>query len=196
MKVVANMSVSLDGFVAEPTDGIGELFDWYNTGPVDVTMPGEHQARFASMSQASAEYLQRMLAGLGAIVAGRRLYDVANGWGGQHPSGQPVVVVTHHVPAEPPYPEPGITFAGDVQQGIERAVVLAKGRNVALASPTIVQQALALGLLDQIAVELVPVLFGAGVRLFGELIDGHVLLDDPEVVQGTRVTHLTYTVRR
>lgn len=196
-KVVANMSMSLDGFVAEPSDGVGPLFDWYNNGPVAVTMPGDHEARHAHLSQASAAHLTAALESLGAIVAGRRLFDYAEGWNGAHPGGVPVVVVTHQVPTDWPHPDAPFTFVTDgVASAIARAEAIAGDKVVAIASPTIAQQALDAGLLDEISVDLVPVLFGAGIRFFGELADGHVMLENPDVVIGDRVTHLTYRVRR
>jgi dihydrofolate reductase len=194
-KIVANMSMSLDGFIAEPTDGVGELFDWYNTGPVAVTMPGDHPARHVSMSAASAEYLNAKLASLGALIAGRRLFDFAEGWGGAHPAGAPVFVVTHQAPEG--WPHSGFTFVTDgVESAVAQAAEVAGDKCVTIASPDIAQQVLRAGLLDEISVDLVPVLFGQGIRLFGDLLDGHVMLEDPEVVQGTRVTHLTYRVRK
>jgi dihydrofolate reductase len=73
---------------------------------------------------------------------------------------------------------------------------VAGAKTVALAGPSIIQQALDLGLVDEIAVDLAPVLLGKGVRFFGELARGPALLDDPQVIQGTRVTHLRFRVRR
>jgi len=196
-KVVANMSMSLDGYVADPTGEVGELFDWYGNGPVAVDMPGDHPARHTRMSQASADHLQGKLASMGALVAGRRLFDVAEGWGGAHPAGVPVVVVTHRAPEDWPHPQAPFSFVTDgVPSAIERARTLAGDKDVAVASPDIIQQCLNAGLLDEISIDLVPVLFGSGIRFFGELLDGHVALGDPVVVQGRRVTHLTYPVRR
>lgn len=192
-KVYANMSMSLDGFVAEPSDGVGPLFDWYNNGSVPVTMPGDHPARHARMSETSAKVLTGRLESLGALVAGRRLFDYAQGWGGAHPAGVPVFVVSHRAPdIATPY-----AFVSDgVASAVDQAVRAAGGKDVAIASPDITQQALAAGLLDEISVDLVPVLLGKGIRLFGDLADGHVTLSDPTVVEGTRVTHLTYRVYR
>jgi dihydrofolate reductase len=105
-----------------------------------------------------------------------------------------VVVVTHEAPED--WAHPGFTFVDGVESAIAQASNVAGDKDVAIASPTIAQQALNAGLLDEISVDLVPVLFGAGIRFFGDLAQGHVLLDDPEVVQGIRVTHLTYRVRK
>ncbi|MEV4315719.1 dihydrofolate reductase family protein [Actinocrispum sp. NPDC049592] len=193
-KVVANMSMSLDGFIAEPGDGVGELFDWYGAGPVAYSLPGDHPARHVRVSAVSAEHLRRNVESMGALIAGRRLFDVAQGWGGAHPAGVPVVVLTHKAPED--WPHDDFVFVTD---GIESAVAaarkLAGDKHISVASPTVAQQALTAGLLDEISVDLVPVLFGRGIRFFGDL-PGHVMLDDPEVVQGTRVTHLTYRVRK
>lgn len=196
-KVIANMSMSLDGFVAEPSDGVGPLFDWYNTGPVDVTMPGDHEARHVRMSQASADHLTETLESLGALVSGRRLFDYTKGWDGEHPAGVPVVVVTHEAPTDWPHPDAPFTFVTDgVPSAIARAKEIAGDKVVVIASPTIAQQALDAGLLDELSIDLVPVLFGEGIRFFGELADGHVMLENPDVVVGDRVTHLTFKVRR
>jgi dihydrofolate reductase len=195
-RIISNISMSLDGFVANPQDGVDELFDWYGAGPVAVVMPGDHPARSASVSAASAEVLTSVFGRLGALVVGRRLFDVAKGWGGAHPAGVPVVVLTHREPTDWAHPDAPFTFeTGGVRRAVERATELAAGKDVAVASPDVIQQCLAEGLLDEISVDLVPVLFGRGIRLFGELVGGHVLLDDPTVVAGTRVTHLSYRVR-
>ena len=192
-KVVANMSMSLDGFIAEPGDGVGELFDWYGAGSVAYSMPGDHPARHVKVSAASAEHLRRNVESMGVLIAGRRLFDVAQG-GGVHPAGVPVVVLTHKAPED--WPHDGFVFVTDgIESAVEAARKLAGDKHIAIASPTVAQQALDAGLLDEISVDLVPVLFGRGIRFFGDL-PGHVLLDDPEVVQGTRVTHLTYRVRK
>jgi dihydrofolate reductase len=192
-KVYANMSVSLDGFVAEPSDRAGSLFDWYHNGPVAVHMPGSHQSGKVWLSAASAPVLQRRLDDLGALIAGRRLFDFTEGWGGEHPGGAPVFVVSHR-PADFDSP---FTFVPDgVASAIEQAKVVAGEKDVVIASAGIVQQALNEGLLDELSIDLVPVLFGEGVKLFGDLVNGHIELDDPIVVQGDRVTHMTYRVLR
>jgi dihydrofolate reductase len=105
------------------------------------------------------------------------------------------MLFTHTVPAGWPRDDAPFTFVTD---GIERAVAQAKAiagdKIVAVATPTITQQCLNAGLLDAIAVDLVPVLLGSGIPFFANLRDTPVLLDDPEVTQGTRVTHRYYRV--
>ncbi len=189
---IANMSVSLDGYVNHPTDGVTSLFEWYSAGG-DVELEIDPRYSF-QLDENSAKLLDEAVGGIGALVAGRRLFDEANGWGGQHPVGSPVVVLTH----EPPTDWPDDTSIEFVTEGIEAAIARAKeiagGKDVALASPTITQQALAAGLLDVIAVDLVPVFLGAGVRWFDNLGTDPIRLGNPQVVPGNRVTHLRYPV--
>jgi dihydrofolate reductase len=133
---------------------------------------------------------------IGALVAGRRLFDIADGWNDKHPAGAPVVVVTHRAPADAAERWPTTTFVDGVEAAIEQAKQIAGDKNVTIASANVTQQALDLGLLDEVCVSLVPVLFGEGVPYFGKLEGGHLLLDDPIVVQGRRALHLRFPVRR
>jgi len=181
--VVADMSVSLDGFVADPRDGVGEVFAWYGK-PQPEQSPREPAGEADAM-------------GLGIIVYGRRTFDVANGWNGRHPTGAPVIVVTHEVPDGWPHENSSVSFD---TAGIESAMATAEkvaGDNViALGSPSVIQQCLARGLVDRIQVKLVPVLLGEGIRLFGSLATGPVQLGNPKVSEGNGVTHLYYDVAR
>ncbi|MFC0548144.1 dihydrofolate reductase family protein [Kutzneria chonburiensis] len=194
-EVIANMSMSLDGFVADTNDGIEQVFGWYGSG--DVAVPTAVEWATFRTSEASAGVLRHGLATIGALIGGRRLFDLASGWNGQHPMGVPVFIVTHQEPTDWAHPEAPFTFVTD---GIESAVAKAKAaagdKNVAVASPTVVQQCLDAGLLDAVQVDLVPVLLGQGIPFFGELAKGPVQLDGPTVVEGQGVTHLTYRVRR
>ncbi|WP_216207530.1 dihydrofolate reductase family protein [Amycolatopsis aidingensis] len=194
-KVIANMSMSLDGFVADRSDGIQQLFGWFGNGDVEVPLPGA-DASFRT-SAASAELLREVFGNLGALVSGRRSFDLAGGWGGRHPMGVPVFVVTHKVPED--WPEEGehITFVTDgVAKAVERARAAAPGKWVAVASPDITRQCLDQGLLDEISVDLIPAVLGSGVPFFPNLASAPIQLDDPAVVEGTGVTHLRYRVRR
>lgn len=194
-KVLTHMCMSLDGFVAQPDDNPAELFDWYRNG--DVVVPSAQEEMTFSVDADAAPMLRDLMSGCGALVAGRRLFDLTDGWGDNHPVGAPVVVVTHRPPPEDAAERfPRTTFTGSVEEGIETAKQVAGEQFVTIASPAILQQAIALGLVDEICVSQVPVLFGAGVRYFGDLVDGHVLLEDPVVVQGSRALHLRYPVRR
>jgi dihydrofolate reductase len=194
-KVLTHMCMSLDGYVAQPDDNPAELFDWYWNG--DVVVPSAQEDMSFSVDAASAAMLRELTSGCGAIVAGRRLFDQTNGWGDNHPVGAPVVVVSHR-----PAPEnaakrfPRTTFTGSVEEAIATAKELADDKFVTIASANIIHQALNLSLIDELCISQVPVLFGSGVRYFGELVGGHIMLEDPTVVQGKRALHLCYPVRR
>ncbi len=193
-KVFTHMTMSLDGFIADPNDGIGELFEWYESGEVSVPSPNPDIA--FRVDEVSAEMLRELTGNTGALVSGRRLFDIADGWGDNHPAGAPVVVVTRHAPENAAERWPTTTFVDGVEAAITAATKIAGDRDVTIASPAITQQALDLGLVDEICVSLVPVLFGEGIPYFAELAGGHQLLDDPIVLQGRRALHLRYPVRR
>ncbi|MET0579553.1 MAG: dihydrofolate reductase family protein [Ilumatobacteraceae bacterium] len=194
-KVLTHMCMSLDGFVAGPDDDPAELFDWYWGG--DVVVPSAQERMSFSVDAASAPMLEELTSGCGALIAGRRLFDQTDGWGDNHPAGAPVVVVTHRPPPEDAAGRfPRTTFTGGVEDAIAAAQQIAGDRFVTIASADIIQQALNLGLVDEICISQVPVLFGAGISYFGDLVQGHVMLEDPVVVQGTRALHLRYAVRR
>jgi dihydrofolate reductase len=193
-KVFTHMTMSLDGFIADPNDQPGELFDWYGAG--DVTVPTPNEEISFQVDDASAEMLRELTGNTGALVSGRRLFDIANGWDDNHPAGAPVVVVTHRAPEDAARRWPRTTFVDGVEAAITEARQIAGDQDVTIASAKITQQALALGLVDEVCVSLVPVLFGEGVPYFTKLERGHQLLDDPIVVQGRRALHLRYPVRR
>ena len=193
--VIASLTMSVDGFIALPDDSVGHLFDWYESGEIALQWPG--MGMVSHVTPASARHLRDAIEGTGAIVVGRRVYDYTNGWGGNHPLGVPVFLVTHQPPPSWPTAEAPFTAVTEgVAAAIGQAKAIAGGKDVALAGPSIIQQALDLGLVDEIAVDLAPVLLGEGVRFFGELARGPLLLDDPQVIQGIRVTHLRFRVRR
>ena len=191
--VVGALTMSLDGFIAHGDGSVAHIFDWYESGDVEVHWPGDGMVSHVTPS--SARYLEATIAGAGALVVGRRVYDYTGGWGGSHPLGVPLFLVTHHPPAR--WPRPGAPFTAvpeGVGAAIEQAKVVAGAGAVALAGPSIIQQALDLDLVDELAVELAPVLLGRGIPFFGDLQGGPLLLDDPEVVESRRVTHLRFRV--
>ncbi len=193
-KVIANMSMSLDGFIADPADGTDQLFGWMVSG--DIEVPTAADWLTFRTSQASASYLRDAIANVGALIAGRHLFDVAQGWGGTHPTGVHVFVVTHEPPTDWPHTET-FTFVTDgIDSAVELATAAAGGKNVVVASAKTAQQCLDAGLLDVINVDLVPVVLGEGVRFFENLATSPVELGDPTVIEGVGVTHLAYPVRR
>src|SRR4029077_11335389 len=176
-------------------DNPAELFDWYWSG--GGVVPGGQGGMGFSVDAASAPMLQELTSGCGALIAGRRLFDQTDGWGDNHPAGAPVVVVTHRPPPEGAVEHfPRTTFTGSVEEAIATAKEIAGDRFVTIASADIIQQALNLGLVDEVCISQVPVLFGTGISYFGELVGGHVMLGDPVVVQGVRALPLCYPVRR
>lgn len=192
--VVAALTMSLDGFIAREDDSVGPLFDWYDSGDVEVRWPGNDMV--SRVSPPSAEYLRRTIEGAGALVVGRRVFDYTGGWAGSHPLGTPLFLVTHRPPEAWPRPDaPFRAVTAGVGAAIEQAKAAAGNKAVALAGPSIIGQALNLELVDEIAIDLAPVLLGRGIRFFGEIARPPVLLDDPEVIEGRRVTHLRYRVR-
>lgn len=179
--VVADMSVSLDGFVADPAGGVDRLFAWYGK-PQPAAQPVEPSGEAAAF-------------GLRVIVYGRRTFDQANGWDGQHPTGAPVIVVTREVAAGWPREGSTVSFVTNgIESAMKEAEAIAGDGVIALGSPSIIQQCLNLGIVDRIQVKVVPVLLGGGTRLFGDLAGGPVELENPTVVEGNGVTHLHYGV--
>lgn len=179
--VVADMSVSLDGFVADPAGGVDRVFAWYAKAqpPAQPVDPSGEAATF----------------GLRVIVYGRRTFDQAKGWDGRHPTGAPVIVVTHEVPDGWPREGSAVSFVTDgIESAMKEAEAVAGDGVIALGSPSIIQQCLNLGMVDRIQVKVVAVLLGAGIRLFGDLAGGPVELENPTVVEGNGVTHLHYAV--
>jgi dihydrofolate reductase len=188
------MTMSLDGYIAAPDDNPGELFDWYEAGDVSVENPNENVT--FEVDEESADVLRDLTDEVGALISGRRLFDIADGWGDAHPAGAPVVVVTHSPPEDAAERWPKTTFVDGVEEAIATAREIAGDKDVTIASANVTQQALELGLLDEVAVSLVPVLFGEGIPYFAKLDRGHVMLEDPTVVQGKRALHLRFPVRR
>jgi dihydrofolate reductase len=194
--------VSVDGFIADKNDGVGPLHEWYFSGDVPIIEDGDQQydhsgvgSRF-KVSRASAPYVRAMWDGIGTIVMGRHLFDLVNGWEGQPPAGDHVVVVSHRPKPEGWHPEASYHFLDDVTAAIDKAKELAGERDVAVNAGEVGSQIFAADLVDEVAMDVVPVVFGSGKRFFGS-IDGQHLLADPHVViQGDRVLHLRFKVGR
>jgi dihydrofolate reductase len=195
-KVVAIMSMSLDGYVADPTDGVDEVFEWYFSGDVEIPMPSATSDMTFRVSPPSADHVKSLMAEIGAMLTGRRTFDRALGWGGQHPWDVPAFVVTHNVPDGWPRPGSTVEFVTDgIQGAVSRAKSAAGGRSVGVHGPQTIQQCLNAGLLDEIHIDLAAVLLGGGVRMFDHLGNTPVILGNPTVVRGVGVTHLRYAVQ-
>ena len=200
-KVGTGFSTSLDGFIAGPNDGPGKplgdggerLFAWYFGGDTDYEMPSGQIT--LKISPQSAELLRESHENTGALVVGRRHFDLASGWGGRHPMDVPVLVVTHVVPQEWDYEGSPFTFVTDgVESAVEQAKAVADDKDVGVGGANVAQQAIKTGLIDEVGIDLVPVLLGGGVRFFDNLGDEPVELERTRVVEAPSVTHLWFRV--
>lgn len=200
-KVATGLSMSLDGFIAGPNDGperpLGEggerLFAWYSGGDTEYRLPGTELV--FEVSPQSAELLREAHGKMGALVTGRRTFDITGGWGGRPPLGVPTFVVTHTVPQDWVYEGSPFTFVTDgIENAVERARAAAGDKDVAVGAASISQQCIRAGLLDEIHVDLVPVLLGDGVRLFDHLGAGPIELERTRVIEAPGVTHLTFRI--
>jgi dihydrofolate reductase len=193
--VGAGFSMSLDGFIAGANDDVGLVFAWMFQGEHDFTMStGDHDIAL-KLETESVEQFEALAHGIGAIVSGRRMFDVAGAWGGKHPLDVPIVVLTHTIPPEWEGKESPFHFVTD---GIESAVALAKqiagDKDVGVGGADITRQCLKAGLLDEFQIDLVPVLLGEGVRLFEQVGIEPVSLEIAEVTPALGVTHIRYRV--
>jgi dihydrofolate reductase len=171
------------------------LFEWYSSGDTDYEVPGTDMV--FRVSPQSAELLREAHSKMGAFVTGRRTFDITNGWGGNPPLGVPTFVVTHTVPQEWVYEGSPFTFVTEgLESALEKAKAVAADKDVAVGAASIAQQCIRAGLLDEIHVDLVPVLLGDGVRLFDHLGTVPIELESTRVVEGAGVTHLTFRVVR
>jgi dihydrofolate reductase len=193
-KVVAIMSMSLDGYVADLNDGVAAVMgSYFTSGDVEIHTGGSDPMTL-TVSGPSAEHLRRRTSELGAVLTGRRTFEVADGWGGNHVWG-PAFVLTHHIPAGWPRPNSSVHFVTDgIDSAVNQATAAAAGKSVGVHGADTVQQLLNAGLLDEIHVDIAAVLLGAGVRLFDHLAGMPTVLGNPTVIAGVGVTHLRYPV--
>jgi dihydrofolate reductase len=195
-KTVMGAIVSLDGFMADDDDQVGRLFDWLSNGEVEWSYEGTDDT--VRTSQASADFMTAQYAGMATVVIGRRVFDMTNGWNGKPAAGEHVFVVTHRPPSDWEHAATApFTFVDSVEAGIAAAQDFAGDRLIDVAAGQIGGQALRLGLIDQVVLNVVPVVFGSGRPFFatGGLEEPILLRDPSQIVQGDRVTHLVYDVR-
>lgn len=188
--VICDMSMSLDGYVTGPNDS--------RANPFGDGAGGLHDWLFTAATDDDRALLREMVDGCGAVVMGRTSFEKnegAGGWGDGGPVGDvPCFVVTHHRPSRS-YSDV-FTFVTDgVRSAIEQARRAAGEKVVGLHGATIMQQALPLGLVDEIRVHVVPVLLGGGTPLFGSL-GSAVTLERTQVVATPAATHLGFRVVR
>jgi dihydrofolate reductase len=191
-KVMTSLSMSLDGFIAGPNDDVQQVFAWMMSG--DTAIPVQGGRMVLKVSAQSAELIEEALSTTGAMVAGRRMFDIAKAWGGNPPHA-PCFIVTHTVPQEWVKQGSPFTFVTDgVESAIRQAKQAAKDKNVAIATASLTQQCLKAGLLDEIHIDLAPVLLGAGIRLFEHLGAEPIELERLRVIEAPGVTHLGYRI--
>ncbi len=194
-KVVTSATMSLDGFIAGPEEsGFDLLFQWYGNGTAEIPSASPDVAS-PLVSAASAELVGAEWENTGALVVGRHLHDMTNAWGGRHPIDVTTVVLTHERPAED---DENFVFVTDgIEAAVAKAKELAGDKDVVVNGGQMARQCLEAGLLDEVGVELVPVVLGRGKHLFADLTTVPVEFDGPTaVVQGSGVTHLRYRVRK
>lgn len=193
-KVVLYMSMSVDGFITGPDDskehglGVGgeRLHAWLADGGVDP-------ASYRPTDEAGATVFDELMA-TGAVITGRRTFEFAGGWAGDHHDGVPIFVLTHTVPPEPP---PGSArYVTDIASCVDQATAAAGGREILLHGAAAAQACLRAGLLDELQLTVVPVLMGQGRRLFADLPPEHVELDLVRALDGPGVQHVRYRVVR
>ena len=128
----------------------------------------------------------------GAMLTGRRTYEIAGAWKGTHPvNGIPVIVLTHHVPENVPKGASTFIFVTDgIVSAVEKAMAAAGDKHVGIGGASAAQQALAAGLVDEIYLHVAPILLGDGVRLFEHLGDRSIRLEASSVLEAPKVTHL------
>jgi dihydrofolate reductase len=190
--VVMNASVSVDGFIAADNDDPGPIFEWLVSGDVPLDDGG-----VLKVSQASYDYVRPYWDQIGVTITGRHVFDLTDGWDGTPPSGvDHAVVVTHRPAPEGWAPEAPFHFVDGIEAAVAKARELAGDRIIEVAAGDVGGQMLAAGLVDEVRMDVAPVVLGSGKRYFGS-VDAQHLLEDPDVVvQGSRVLHLRYPVRR
>ena len=193
-KLIAIMTMSLDGYVADAGGVVSVVLGWYlNSGDVEVTTGGADPMSLR-VSAASARHIRSLTSELGAVLTGRRTFEQAQGWGGNHSWG-PAFVLTHQVPSGWPRPDSTVHFVTDgLDSAVRQAKAAAAGKSVGVHGADTIQQLLRAGLLDEISVDIAAMFLGAGIRLFDHL--SPAVLGDPTVVTGAGVTHLRYPVRK
>jgi len=195
-KVVASITTSLDGYVTGPNDGPGcglgeggeRLHYWVFGGPWSYDEEPKGEATGVDKA-----YLNRAMANLGAVVGGRRTYEAAEKWGGSNPWPVPFFIVTHRTDDQP---DEGFTFIGDLNEAIARARDAAGEKDVSvMGGADVIRQALRGGQVDELNIEIAPVVLGGGKRLF-DGFDTSISLEHIGVMQSPFATHIQYRVLR
>jgi dihydrofolate reductase len=195
---VLYMSMSLDGFITGPNvspdrglgDGGGRLHEWVFPGAEG----GDFEAAVARLSGVNRQVYDEFMS-TGAVIAGRRTFEPAGGWGGDHHDGVPIYILSRHRAPDWAAAWPAVHYVGDLEAAVRDAKQAAGDKNVLVHGSSIAQRAIVGGLLDEFEIHLVPVLLGDGIRLFEHLGVEHHELERTRVLEGEAgVTHLHYRV--
>lgn len=191
-KVVMNASVSVDGFIADDKDDPGPLFEWLVSGDVPLDDSG-----ILKVSQVSYDHIRPYWDQVGVTIVGRHVFDLTEGWGGIPPGGVDHVVVVTHRPAPNGWDSGApFHFVDNIEAAMSTAQKLAGDRIVEFSAGDVGGQAFAAGLIDEVRMDVAPVVFGSGKRYFGSVDMQHLLENPDTVISGNRVLHLSYLVRR
>jgi dihydrofolate reductase len=191
-KVVMYSTVSLDGFVADADDQPGALFDWLTNGDVPLDDGGA-----LTVSRASFDYTRPYWDQIAVTIVGRHVFDITDGWDGKPPGGMDYMVVVTHRPRPDGWdPQAPFHFVDGVEAAVAKAQELAGDRVVEVAAGDVGGQIFAAGLVDEVRMDVAPVVLGSGKRYFGSVQAQHLLEDPDVVIQGNRVLHLRFPVRR
>jgi dihydrofolate reductase len=197
-KVLAGITTSVDGYVTGPDDGpshglgVGgeRLHYWVFGGPWTYA-----SQRPGGMGPEDRAFFDLLVADVGAGICGRGMYDAAGAWGGENPFGETLFVLTHR-PQDAPDPSTGFVFVDSFDEALDRATRQAAGRDVSIAGGAdVIRQALARGVVDELAISVAPVVLGSGKRLF-EGFTQDVDLEILTVHHSPYATHTRYAVRR
>ncbi|HYH53665.1 MAG TPA: dihydrofolate reductase family protein [Solirubrobacterales bacterium] len=195
---VLYMSMSLDGFIAGPNErldnGLGDggerLHEWVFAGA------GAEESGVPSRPPGPDGEVYDEVMSTGAVVAGRGTFEPAGGWGGDHHDGVPIFILSRNPTEAEQARWPLVTYVDDVTTAMTRAKEAAGERNVLVHGAGVTRLALTAGVLDEIQIHLVPVLFGQGRRLFDGLAAEQIELERTAAVAAPGgTTHLRYRVR-
>jgi len=196
-KVIAGITVSVDGFFAGPDDGPAQglgaggerLHNWVFGGQWRFDQPVRGEP-----DEDDKAWLAEMGAGMGAVIGGRWTYEAAGHWGDKNPWGIPFFIVTHRPEEQPATGE--FTFVGSLDEAVRRAREAAAGRNVhVMGGGDLIRQALGAGVVDELTIIVAPVILGGGKRLFDGFTRS-IDLEQTGVRQSRFATFIDYRIAR
>jgi len=196
-KVILDISVSLDGFITGPNDNRKQPLGEGGMAIQNWLFSGDQPSRyndFFRLSSTNREVFDSSIPNTGAMIVGRRTFDIVNGWEGSHPiQGVPIIVVTHEVPESYIKGNTRFIFATDgIENAVKQAKDAANGKNVSIGTASIAGQCIKAGILDEMHLHVAPILMGNGIRLFEHIGTNQIKLESQQVTDGTDVTHLKY----